>query len=436
MQTNLKHVNPPRGHEIELRTLSALIHLGDPKNVRVQTAMLQLDRDCFVNNDHRIVFELIQELFAKGKAFDFVDFITLVDGNQYHIVNSAVNEHYLFPNNLEHDVEVLLAYRSLRKQLHTLVNAVNRGLEQTLPDDAIHAIHEELQLLSALNLANNTSIVRSYEDEIDEILTEEIEQQSDFPVNIPGLPRVPNRSLITIAGRSGHGKTFFALYLMDAIIDAHPDKQTLYFNLEMHPRVMIERHAMLLGAHGSTRKELIASVTSQLMAKNVSMVSVPMITIEQIEAESRIAALKKPLCCIVVDYLGLVGSKAKYEAKYIQQNDIAKRLAALSLELDCVVICLIQVNREFKNRPIGDRCPLTSDAAESSGSVHSSSWWLGIDQPQNDDNSGEYKDLFMVECRKNRGDSGMFSLKLKFKNGTFSKYHRPFSPRPIEPDGF
>lgn len=435
MLTSLPHVVPPRGHEIEIRTLAALIHLGDPKNLRVQESMLKLDKDCFADHDNRVIFALIQELFSKGNAFDFVEFMTLVPNEQYHIVTMAVEEHYTGTNHLASDTEKLLAYKSWRKQLKILVNSVNRSLEETLPEEAMTAIREELQGLSNVDSGKSASIVRTYETEIDEYLTEEDEDNSDFQVDIPDLPRVPNRSLITIAGRSGHGKTFFALYLMDAIIDARPGEQTLYFNLEMHPRVMIERHALLLGARGANRKEVIANAAPKLMQKNVSLVSVPMITIEQIEAESRLAALRQPICCIVVDYLGLVGSKAKYDAKYQQQNDIAKRLAALSMELDCVVILLAQVNRDFKTRPIGDRCPLTSDAAESSGSVHSSTWWIGIDQPQNDDPSGDYQDLFMVECRKNRGNAN-FSLKFTFKNGMFWKYHKPFSPRPAQPQGF
>lgn len=436
METRLDHVIPPRAHEIEIRALSALIHLGDPKNIRVQAAMLKLEDDCFMQMDHRIIFKLLQELFAKGNPFDFVEFITMVPNDQYHLVNTSVTDLYIFPNHLEHDVDKLLSFRSLRRHLKVLVNAANRGLEETLPEDGIKAIREELQSLSNADSSQLASIVRPYEIEIDEMLCESDSENVDFPVNIPDLPNVPNRSLITIAGRSGHGKTFFALYLMDAIIDAHPDRQTLYFNLEMHPRVMIERHAILLGARGATRKELIRGAAHILLPKNVSLVSVPMITIEQIESECRIAALKQSICCIVVDYLSLVGSKAKYDAKYLQQNDIAKRLAALSLELDCVVLGLIQVNREFKTRPIGDRCPLTSDASESMGSVHSSSWWIGIDQPQNDDPTGEYQDLFQIACRKNRGDSGLFTLNLKFKNGMFSKYYRPFCPKPIQRDGF
>lgn len=436
MQPKLPHVTPPRGHEIELRTLSCLIHLGNPKDLRVQQAMLKLDKSCFQDMDHQEVFLLISELFQKGQKFDFVNFISLVADDQYHLMLKATQEEYMFTNLLEHDVEKLLAYRSLRNQLKVLVNTVNSAVEQTLPEDSIISIRDNLQSLSNSDELLQASIVRSLEIIADEMLCEGDLDNVEFRVNIPNLPPVPNRALITIAGRSGHGKTFFALYLMDAIIDAQPGKQTLYFNLEMHERVMMERYARLLGYQGDNRKQLIKNSLPVLLPKGVHLISVPMITIDQIEAESRLAALKQPLCCIVVDYLGLVGSKSKYDRKDLQQGDIAKRLAALSLELDCVVIALIQVNREFKTRPVGDRCPLTSDAAESMGSVHSSSWWIGIDQPQNDDRDPEYQDLFMVQCRKNRGDSGLFSLNLKFKFGRFWEFKRPFAPKLIARDEF
>lgn len=437
MQANVSHVMPPRGHEIEIRTLSALIHLGDPNHIRVQTAMLQIDRECFTNIDHKILFDLIHQLFHKGNPFDFVEFMTLVPDEQYPLITQAVKEEYMFTTNLEYDVQKLLAYRSWRKQLRILVDTVNLSIEHTLPLEGLQVIQEQLQLLSKTNSSSSASIVRSYEVIADEFLSESDEDNSQFMVDISGLPAVPNRALITIAGRSGHGKTFFALYLMDKIIDVHPGKQTLYFNLEMHERVMLERHAKILGINGSSRREVIKHGIAQLMPKNVSLISVPMITIDQIETESRLASLRQPIAVIVVDYLGLVGSKSKYDRKDLQQGDISKRLAALSIELDCVVICLIQVNREFKTRPIGDRCPLTTDSSESMGSVHSSSWWIGIDRPELDDSSGDYQHLFMVSCRKNRGDSGNFQLNLKFQGGMFSKWVRPFSPRrDTVPDGF
>jgi replicative DNA helicase len=434
--TKIPYLTPPSSSEIELRFLSALIHLGDSNNLRVQQAMLQVDKDCFYNQDNRVIYDLVSELFAKGKPFDYVDFITLVPAEQYHITELGVKDEYMFPNHLEHDTAKLVAYRTLRKQIKILTETLNLSLEQKLPEDSLEVIRENIQALSNSASLKQASIVRDYAVIADDALSDTVEDSSEFSVDIPGLPPVPNRALIMIAGRSGHGKTFFALHLMDKIIDAHPDKQSLYFNLEMHERVMMERHARLIGVHGSNRIEVIRNGLSKLLPKNVSLVSVPLITIDQIEAEARLASLRQPLASIVVDYIGLVGSKSRYDAKHLQQSDIAKRLAALSLELDCVVIGLIQVNRDFKNRAIGERCPRPEDASESMGSVYSSSWWLGIDQPQLDDQSGDWQDMYMVECRKNRGDSGLFSLKLKFKNARFFKYERPFCAKRSEPDGF
>jgi len=91
------------------------------------------------------------------------------------------------------------------------------------------------------------------------------------------------------------------------------------------------------------------------------------------------------------------------------------------------VLCLIQVNRDNKTRPIADRCPIPTDSAESMGSVNSSSWWLGINQPQTETNDPQFENMFQIKCRKNRGDSGYFELQLKFKHGMFSEWQRDFN---------
>src|SRR5574338_747465 len=88
-------------------------------------------------------------------------------------------------------------------------------------------------------------------------------------------------------------------------------------------------------------------------------------------------------------------------------------------------MALIQVNRDYKSRPVGDRCPQVSDAAESSGSVRSATWWIGIDQPQKDSQEIEFKDLFQVACRKNRNGSNFYT-ELDFVNEGFYKRERKF----------
>lgn len=438
MQTKLRPIQPPRAPELEQRTLAALVQIGNPNELRVQQAMLKLDKECFSTKVNIALYDLIRELYEREEHFNLFDLVTSAPDELYATITNWLNDDYVSLNHLEHDIEKLIAFRTHRKQIKILVDAVNNSLDAITPHESLEIITSSLQELNRCNDVTRKTYLRSYETIADEFLSKETIDDSQIIVDIHGMPSIPNRALITIAGRSGHGKTFFALHLMDKLIDALPNKQTLYFNLEMDERVMMERHATLLGVRGNSRKEKIKNGISLLLPKNVSLISQPMITIDEIETESRLAAMRQPIGVIVVDYLGLVRSKSRAERKDLEQNDIAKRLAALSLELNCVVIALSQVNRDFKSRPIGDRCPQISDAAEAMGSVHSSSLWLGIDQPQADTDDPEYRDLFLVACRKNRGDSGLFNLRLKFKNGMFSKWEKAFSQsyKKTEPVGF
>lgn len=434
----IPHIELPRLHEKEVRVLSGIVFLGNAQDYRVQKAMMQLERDCFTSKYTRDVYEILNKMFHDNEDMSLVNLLTKVDNDTHMFVEQAIRTEFYTGNFLDSDVRDLLEIKAYRKQLQVIVSAINESLEDSLnPSERLEIIADGLQKLNQSNGDNRQSLMRSYETIIDEILSQSNEDHTEFKVDIPNMPCVPNQALITIAGRSGHGKTFFALYLMNAIIDAKPDKQALYFNLEMHESVMTERHARLIGGRGATQKEVLQSVDEELKSKNVLIVSEPMITIEQIDMEARLAALKKPLSVIVVDYLGLVRTKTKFERKESEQSEIVARLTKLAMDLKCIVIALIQVNRDFKTRPIGDRCPRTEDSADSMAAVRSATWWLGIDQPQNDDGSDEFKDLFLVECRKNRHGS-VFGLRFKFKNGMFSKWERPFSVgyKKAEIDGF
>ena len=425
---HISHVEPPHSLEIERRVIGALMFLGNHKLLPVQQAMLKLDSDSFYKMETKLVFEQIRERFNANREFDFVSLSAHVDSNSSAIFESLRDEYYT-PNLLRSDVEELNRYRTLRKQFIILIDAVNHAIPETDPETALGIISENLQKLSQSSTAIADEWVKSYEQVIEEEFYSSEIDDSLIAVSIPDLPLVPNRALITIAGRSGHGKTFFAIYLLNQLMEAFPDKDSIYFNLEMHNRVMMDRIATLLGSTGKDSYERVKAYAAQILAKRGKIVSIPMITIDQIESISRIQALEKPLGVIVVDYLGLVTSKSRFDRKDLEQNNIAKRLAALSIELDCIVIALIQVNREFKTRPVGQRCPVPSDAAEAMGSVHSSSWWIGIDQPYQDNHDAEFQHVFQVKCRKNRLESGQFELNLEFRNGMFAKYRAPFGAR-------
>jgi len=425
VQKFINFPNPPSATEIEFRVISALIYLGDVKSFVIQQSMLNLNDDCFMNVYHRRFFSLIKHRFEQGLEFSLITILSFLDNDLYNYAQEFIRDEFFTTNYLESDIRQLLELQSQRKQLVVLVNAVNNSLNAKTSNEALSAIADTLQELNHVTNLHKP-YRRSVEDILDSFLSKSNDETISVKIDIPDLPLVPNKSLITIAGRSGHGKTFFSLYMLDRLMLAMPDKQHLYFNLEMDDVVLLERLAHLNRIRRDNTKETLKAASSLLMSRDLNIITKDLITIEEIESESRLAALQKPIGVIVVDYLGLVRSKNKAERNDLLQADIAKRLAGLAMSLNCIVIALSQVNRDIKTRPIGDRCPVTTDSSESMGLVHSSSWWLGIDQPQLDSSEPQFQDMFIVKCRKNRGDSGMFELKLKFKWGTFSKWERPF----------
>lgn len=414
--------------EIETRVIGGLISIGEYKNLKVQEAMLLLTEDSFYHVHTRAIYNLIKSLYEQELQFDAVSIMGLIPDQQFEFYNHSLKEQYYTANMLNHDVDELCSLRTLRKQQLILLSTLQGSCAEVITKKALDHISNGIQTLTSTINSRVNNNLESVESMVDDWFSQPTDHNFIYLNNCP-LPPVPNQSLITIAGRSGHGKTFFAMYVMNKLIEQLPGKQHIYFNLEMNKRVMLQRYASLLGYTGESERAIVKNALPELMAKNMFFVNLPLITIDEIETLCRYSSLQEPIGVVTVDYLGLIKSKTKSDRNDLTQSDIAKRLAALSIELNCVVIGLIQVNRDFKTRPVGDRVPLVSDSAESMGSVHSATWWLGIDQPQNDSSDLEFQDLFQVACRKNRNGS-TFYHEFDFKNGQFFKRERKFSDYP------
>ncbi|HAT2038727.1 TPA: DnaB-like helicase C-terminal domain-containing protein [Legionella pneumophila] len=277
------------------------------------------------------------------------------------------------------------------------------SLDSITAENALEIIEKQLKELSSV-VSGKSKRTSSYKEIIEEILKGEQKDKTQIAVDIDGLPPIPNYALITIAGRVAVEKNLFVTYLMDKIINATPEKQALYFNLETEQ-----------------------SSLNKSIPKKTSLFINSKLTIEEIETQSRLAYLKEPISVIVVNHIGGIETRDKDTCKDWEQIEIAHRLAALSCTLGCVVIVLVQINDNFDNRPIGERCPMLDDAIDFMGTIQSSSWWLGIDQPQIDTDETKYKNLFQIRCRKTRFCGGLFSLDFHFKGGQFFK-REPTNP--------
>ena len=436
-------------HELEQRVLETLMHFGVHTSEEVQKAFLKLSTDVFYKPEHAILFSMIKEQFKKEEGFNFVDILVLIPrgNNELHGELSWIIDNYgKFPHgasSFQHDIRRLLTLSQLRKQLTTLEIALREVKECRDAEDAQNLLIEKMNEVS--NITYRESKFGTSNIELAEAFYDgQLEQDLIIPTTCDQLNQALNggiraKSLVTVAAGAGVGKTGFAIYLMDSIARTQEGSQCLFFSIEMEARHIWMRHVGICAGKQFEKlnyDERLSAVTKSMQVP-VKVYDIATCRaaddIDFILTTARLKAMEQPISVIVVDYLGLVENRGKFERNDLKQSDIVTKLSKLAIELNCVVIALSQINRASAARAVDDRCPWPHDAADSSGSHRSSALWLGVDRPELYQDDPQYQNQFVVKCRKNRFGSN-FELLYGFNEGTFGKYspppyYRPFAPK-------
>lgn len=408
--------------EAELGVLGTLIINGNPNEVVVKKSMLQLSEHLFYHPLYRELYKLIRKCFDSSQWFDISSLLgmkvstelraTLLDSVQGQLFTARM---------LDHHIESLQHINQLRTQIQLMTKTLIECREEPTP-----VIASEI-LRSGLNEASNISIERmkegsTFKEIYEEYLLGNFNKDTHVECGIKQFEQIRNCGLITIAGASGIGKTFFSLYFMDELIKYQPEKQFLFFSLEMKRNDIWDRYLNIrLNKHDILPEDRSCPLPDGKVFDHTR------IDIEYIETIAHLESMNKPLSVIVVDYLGLVTTRTKHEREDLKISDITQRLAALAMNLNCIVIGLSQVNRDASKRQKDDRCPYPSDVADSVGSVRSASLWIGIDRPETYDDSHEMKNVFVAKCRKTRYGNN-FEAWFEFNGGRFKEAAKPYQP--------
>ena len=436
---------PKYSLETEHEVLETLMHFASHTHMRVQKAMLKLTQECFYNGDNKEVFGLIKANFNKQLPFHFVDILALIPKGNHELFDrmSWLIDNYgkchAGESNFDHYVDRLVTLMRLRKQLQLAESMVNQVHECNSPEESQDMLIESLHEISSISFRESKHGI-GYAELSEEFYDGKMEDDTIYPTTLKQLNEalgggVTAKSYITIGGSSGFGKTGFAIFLADAIARAQPGTETLFFSLEMESKQIWKRHIGICAGkpfEQLTKDERLNAV-AKLMQLPTQVYDVAMCKsaheIEFIQTTARLRAMDKKISVIVVDYLGLVDCKGKFESNALKQIEINSRLARLAIELDCIVIALSQINRAPSARTTDDRCPYPTDASGSSGSQFSSTLWLGIDRPELYQDDPCYKNQFVVKCRKNRF-GGVFDLILAFNDGTFAEVPQGWFRKP------
>ena len=398
--------------ERESRVLGELIDCGDPNNEIIHQAMLILSKECFTSLDSSRLFSLIHAQYKRNESFEITFMMDIIprdpDWAQTYEYFAQVASSQKSYSSLIADCEKLKKLYRSRRALLCLMPMVDKINENRDPDFILETINECV-INMGLEYESEKIKPKTILEIADLYFQGHYSKQKKAPTGLETLDHplrlnggFNNGSLVTIAGQSGHGKTHFALYVALNMGLQQPDKQVLFYNLEMTEESIMARYFSLKTSTHFDKLTHDDKMIAYLDRKHANINVYPTQTknLNDIITTAKYQHTRLPVGLIVVDYIGLVDLSDNPEQHHLRQVLINSRLAELAIELNCVVIAASQVNRNASRR--ADKRPLIADSADSMGSQRSSSYWLGVYLAKMDDNNSPMKDIFNVRCLKNR----------------------------------
>ncbi len=241
------------------------------------------------------------------------------------------------------------------------------------------------------------------------------------------------KQVIIIAGRPGCGKSAFALNIgLNAAIQGK--KSVALFSLEMGAEEIAKRmygcvgkidgDVLKTGKLKNTDWKKCNEAMSELSDAKFFIDDSGGLTVSEIRRKCR--KLKNSddgLDLVIIDYLQLLSSSAKYAGQRVQEvSEISRDIKKLAMELDIPVIALAQLSRSVEQRGT-DSKPRLSDLRES-GSIEQDAdivLFLHSDEyGKYESNPNRKIDLLIAKHRA--GSTGQLQLLFKMNTGSFDNY--------------
>ncbi len=243
-----------------------------------------------------------------------------------------------------------------------------------------------------------------------------------------------NKQVIIIAGRPGCGKSAFALNVaLNAAIHEH--KSIAFFSLEMGVEEITRRmfecvgkidgDVLKTGKLKNTDWKKWNEAMSILGDTKFFIDDSGGLTVSEIRRKCRkLKNSQDGLDLIVIDYLQLLSSSAKYAGQRVQEvSEISRDIKKLAMELDVPVIALAQLSRSVEQRKGGDAKPKLSDLRESGSIEQDADIVLFLHSDEYGTYNGNINRKIELLVAKHRaGNTGSVDLVFKMNTGSFDNF--------------
>lgn len=358
-----------------------------------------------IQEEYKLYFKIILEQYSRLKRIDVVELEkknlrSLYESCLYNGIAVDIKDSFQ-----SYQFEIIKIYK--KKIANDLYNEWNKDVI----DD-----NEYFRRLSNLQSITPTRIKKLTKKDVLHSLAKEGKRIvfNRFSLLMYTL-KLEEHDLLTLSGDTGKGKTSLAINLLEDLSRSYP---CLYFNMEMSNDQMNGRLTAIYSKQNlneldkynnqndSFKKEVSFRLDNLFKNRDIYIVSESQ---NMNKITSTIASFNQNKHFIVfIDHAGLISVKGAKNAKE-RLDEVYKTLRKLSIDYNCTIISLCQLNREsVKNNPR----PKLSSLKDSSEIEQSSSKVGFIFSVEND-----AKENYYFEIAKNRnGITGTMNLTYNKQN--------------------
>lgn len=321
---------------------------------------------------------VVAAIFAMHKAGDPIDFQTVTDAMGADAVKRCGGKHYIAllsvdgsPTLAEFWLDKLrkgYIRNVVRKEVRDFLKQIEEDSETDIPSSACTLLHS----ISTLSVMKKRKEWREYVADANQHAQDAYEGKLKLTRTPTGLGCLERTyvgypaGLVTVAAGTGRGKS--VLMLQSALECAKSGKGALIITMEMEGLEIAQRAIAAIGSIPMTFLQTGRPLPREQEFKRYGMAmnSVsnypialeyhPSATFTMVRSMAQAEHAKRPLGCIVIDYLQLLTPEGKWDREEQGFSEMARQCKVLSGELGCTVIVGSQINddgRLSKARSIG-----------------------------------------------------------------------------------
>lgn len=372
----------PHSSEAEQSVIGAMIMDRDA----VIAASEMITGEDFYEQQYRILFDTMVELFNEGKP---VDLVTLQDRLKEKDVPSQICSLEFIRDlvtavptsaNIRYYAQIVRDKAVLRRLIKVSEETANECyLDKEKLDNILEKTEKQI-----FNIVQNKG-TRDFTDIKEVVLRtiDSIEAAAKNQGSVTGIATgfydldyktagLQPSDLILIAARPSMGKTAFALNIAE-YTSLKLNVTTAIFSLEMSQDQLVKRILSMnskVDSQNIRTGNLSGDEWANLMESarvignsNLVIDDTSAISVSELRSKCRKLKLEKNLGLVIIDYLQLMSGGKRAESRQQEISEISRSLKSLAREINVPVIALSQLSRAVEQRP--DKRPMLSDLRES-----------------------------------------------------------------------